>query len=94
MNKDTNNNHNFSFGALIYANSIESKAIIGKTYAPGFEDLNYEPIKAKQYRFVEANKAKHSKNSIQVRLLNKETNEIETLKLVPFGKTILRQAGF
>lgn len=94
VNKDTNNNHYFSFGALIYANSIESKAIIGKAYTQGFEDLNYKPIKAKQYRFVEENKAKYSKNSIQVRLLNKETNEIETLKLVPFGKTILRQAGF
>lgn len=94
VNKDTNNNHYFSYGALIYANPIESKAIIGKAYAPGFEDLNYEPIKAKQYRFVEANKAKYNKNSIQIRLMNKETNEIETLKLVPFGKTILRQAGF
>jgi len=94
VNKDTNNNHYFSYAALIYANSIESKAIIGKTYTQGFEDLNYEPIKAKQYRFVEANKAKYNKNSIQVRLMNKETNEIETLKLVPFGKTILRQAGF
>lgn len=94
VNKDTNNSHYFSYGALIYANSIESKAIIGKTYAQGFEDLNYKPIKTKQYQFVEANKAKYNKNSIQVRLLNKETNEIETLKLVPFGKTILRQAGF
>jgi DUF1680 family protein len=94
VNKDKNSNHYFSFGALIYANSIESKAIIGKAYAQGFEDLNYAPIKAKQYRFVEANKAKHSKNSIQVRLMNKETNEIETLKLLTFGKTILRQAGF
>jgi DUF1680 family protein len=94
VNKDTNNNHYFSYGVLIYANSIESKAIIGKAYSQGFEDLNYKPIKAKQYRFVEANQAKYSKNSIQVRLLNKETNEIETLKLVPFGKTILRQAGF
>lgn len=94
VNKDPNNNHYFSYGALIFANSIESKAIIGKAYAQGFEDLNYKPIKVKQYRFVEANKAKYNKNSIQVRLLNKVTNEIETLKLVPFGKTILRQAGF
>jgi DUF1680 family protein len=94
VKKDINNNNYFSYGALIYANSIESNEIIGKAYAPGFEDLNYEPIKTKQYRFVEANKAKYNKNSIQVRLMNKETDEIETLKLVPFGKTILRQAGF
>jgi DUF1680 family protein len=92
--KDKKGEHYFSYGSLFYAKAISSKQMNGKQYAKGFEDINYEPLDTTRYKFIEKSKATFIDNCIQVDLKNVTTDTIETLKLIPFGKTILRQVSF
>jgi uncharacterized protein len=91
---DANNNHYFRYGALIYANPIESRETVGKVYDDGFEDLNYQSINLTHYQFIDDNKAQFKNGFIKVNLKNKTNNNVEAVYLLPFCKTILRQAGF
>jgi DUF1680 family protein len=91
---DLNNEKYFKFGALFYANSIPAESKITKTYAPGFDDLTYKPLKINKYDFIENNKATFKNGTIQVDLKNESTNKVDQLTLVPFGKTVLRQVSF
>lgn len=92
--KDNNGEHYFAYGSQFYAKAISSVQIKGKEYAKGFEDLNYEPLDKTRFKFIKNHKAIFNENSIKIDLKNVSTDKIHTLKLIPFGKTILRQVSF
>jgi len=94
IKEDVNQEKYFTYGALFYAKSIESIEQKGKTYAKIFEDLFYIPKEKNSYQFIIENQATYNKGEIEIKAKNKATNQIETIKLVPFGKTILRQVSF
>jgi len=84
----------FAYGALIYAlpiNAVEEK---GKSYKPGFEDLMYRPVEKERYHYDENHQATYANGAIYVQLKNGTTGQFEKKKLIPFGKTILRQVSF
>jgi len=91
---DSKGEHYFSYASLFYAKAISSIQIKGKEYTKGFEDLNYESLDSIRYKFIENHMGTHSENKIKVALKNLSTNNIETVTLIPFGKTILRQVSF
>lgn len=91
---DNNGEHYFSYGSLFYAKAISAIQIKGKEYAKGFDDLNYEPLDRTRFKFIENHHATYNDNSIKIDLKNVTTDKIHTLKLTPFGKTILRQVSF
>lgn len=94
VRKDRNGERYFSFGALLYAKPIEAREITGKMYANRFPDLTYEPRQATRYSFFEAHQSIYRDGVIQTQLVNTATGKVEKVELVPFGKTILRQASF
>jgi DUF1680 family protein len=91
---DRKGEHFFSYGSLFYAKEISSLQIKGKEYARGFEDLNYEPLDKTRFKFIENHRATFNNNNIKADLKNIVTNKTETVTLIPFGKTILRQVSF
>jgi DUF1680 family protein len=91
---DSKGEHYFSYGSLFYAKEISSLQIKGKEYARGFEDLNYEPLDKTRFKFIENHRATFNNNNIKADLKNIVTNKTETVTLIPFGKTILRQVSF
>jgi len=94
IKEDLNHERYFSYGALIFARPIAATEQKGKVYAPGFEDLTYSPLDSTRYAFIENNHARFQDRSIWVDLKNTKTQKAQTLELIPFGKTILRQASF
>ena len=92
--KDIKGEHYFTYGSLFYAKAISALQIKGKEYAKGFEDLNYDPLDKTRLKFIKNHKATYNENNIKVDLKNVTTDKIHTLKLTPFGKTILRQVSF
>jgi len=92
--EDLNHEKYFAYGALIYAKSIAASVQTGKAYAPGFEDLMYAPKETARFEFLNNHNAQFRNGKIQVSLKNKETQKSEQIELVPFPKTILRQASF
>lgn len=91
---DPNGEKYFSYGALIFALPIESTEIKGRKYKNGFEDFLYKPLKYDKYLFDENNNTIYRKGAIYTNLKNQRTNEKEKIKLIPIGKTILRQTTF
>jgi DUF1680 family protein len=91
---DRKGEHFFSFGSQFYAKEISSLQIKGKEYVRGFEDLNYEPLDKTRFKFIENHRATFNNNNIKADLKNIVTNKTETVTLIPFGKTILRQVSF
>jgi len=91
---DRKGEHYFSYGSLFYAKAISALQIKGKEYAKGFEDLNYEPLDKTRFKFIENHRATFNNNNIKADLKNIVTNKTETVTLIPFGKTILRQVSF
>ncbi len=94
VKKSSKNEHYFAYGALLYAKSIDSQEIAGRTYSSTFTDLTYQPTENIQYRFIDKHEAKYKNNEMVVRLFNTQSKRIEKVTLIPFGKTILRQAAF
>lgn len=94
IKEDVNQEKYFTYGALFYAKSIEAIEQKGKTYATNFDDLFYIPKEKNTYQFILENQAKYDNGKIEIKAKNKLNNQIETIKLVPFGKTILRQVSF
>jgi len=94
IKEDANQENYFSFGALLFAKSIEANEIKGKSYKQGFDDYIYEPTENNRYKFIKNNKAKYNNRQILVTLKNNKTKKLENLTLIPFGKTILRQVSF
>ena len=91
---DRKGEHFFSFGSQFYAKEISSLQIKGNEYVRGFEDLNYEPLDKTRFKFIENHRATFNNNNIKADLKNIVTNKTETVTLIPFGKTILRQVSF
>jgi len=94
INTDPNNEKYFSYGALIFAKSIEANEIKGKTYSAGFSDYNYEPVSLQKYVFLQNQKTTYKNGIIYTNLVNQQTHKTEKVSLIPIGKTILRQTTF
>lgn len=94
VRKDQNGEHYFSYGALLYAKPIGAREITGKTYANRFPDLTYEPKETTRYSFFETHQSVYRDGLIRTQLINTTTGKVEQVELIPFGKTILRQASF
>ena len=94
IKEDANKEKYFSFGPLFYAKSFESIEQKGKSYLTNFDDLFYVSKDKSSYQFIIDNQAKFENGKIEIKAKNKTNNQIETIQLVPFGKTILRQVSF
>jgi DUF1680 family protein len=94
IKEDANKEKYFSFGPLFYAKSFESIEQKGKSYLTNFDDLFYVSKDKSSYQFIFDNQAKFENGKIEIKAKNKSNNQIETIQLVPFGKTILRQVSF
>ena len=94
IKKDLNNENYFSYGALFYAKPIEAIELKGKSYAPNFDDLMYQPKDSYRFQFVPEHQALFTNGTITIKAKNKSTLQVENITLVPFGKTILRQVSF
>ncbi len=94
IKEDANKEKYFSYGALLFAKPIEAIEQRGKSYFTDFDDLTYKPIENNHFQFIEENQAIFNNGQIILNAKNKTTNQVETLTLIPFGKTILRQVSF
>jgi uncharacterized protein len=94
IKENLNHEKYFSYGALVYAKSIESTQLIGKEYRADFYDLMYRPQNHIQYRYVENNNATYNAGRISLLLKNNNTNKTVRIELTPLAKTILRQVTF
>lgn len=94
IKEDANKEKYFRYGALFYAKSIDALEQKGKSYTTNFFDLTYKPLDTIRFQFIEDNQATYHQGQISIRAKNKTTNQIESINLVPFGKTILRQLSF
>ncbi|ANH82864.1 hypothetical protein A8C56_19405 [Niabella ginsenosidivorans] len=92
--QDQNGEHYFFYGPLAYALPIQATSGIGKEYTPVFKDYLYIPVKRKEYGYIRNNDAVYKNGTIRLKAKEKESNAIETISLIPIGKTILRQAAF
>lgn len=91
---DLNQAHYFTYGALVYAKAIAAAEQVGRKYAPGFNDLTYTPTDTNRYEFIPQHKVSRDNNTLIVNLKNSTTGKTETVQLIPFGNTILRQVSF
>jgi len=94
IKEDANKEKYFTYGSLFYAKSIEAIEQKGKSYLNNFDDLFYISKNKKSYQFINENNAKFDNGKIQIKAKDNFNNEIETIDLIPFGKTILRQVSF
>ena len=94
IKEDLNNEKYFSYGALLYAKPIEAIEQKGKSYFTNFDDLTYKPKDNNRFQFIEKNEPIFNNGQITIKAKNSTTNLIETISLIPFGKTILRQVSF
>jgi uncharacterized protein len=88
----------FSYGPLVFAKEIECRETVGRIYAPGYEDLLYLPVKLDKYRFLKNNGVRIVKQEpypeFETVFKNENTGKSEKARLIPVGKTILRQVTF
>jgi uncharacterized protein len=85
----------FSYGSLIYAHPMAGQEETAKTFpVKGFADFKYRPIDTTTFGYIADNKAKFKDNTIELVVENKKTKTVETIKLIPVAKTILRQVTF
>lgn len=94
VNTDNNGLHYFSYGALLFALPIDAKEIPGKVYAGNFMDYTYEPLSAERFTFINDAAIKYEEGKILTQLINQKTGQPESVKLIPIGKTVLRQVTF
>jgi uncharacterized protein len=94
IKEDLNKEKYFSYGALFYAKPIDAFEQKGKSYFTNFDDLFYKPKNNYRFQFIQDNQALFSNGQITIKAKNKTTNAIESIMLIPFGKTILRQVSF
>ncbi|WP_300602855.1 beta-L-arabinofuranosidase domain-containing protein [Niabella sp.] len=92
--KDAAAAHYFAYGPLVYAYPIPAVATKGKVYTAQFKDYLYSPHEKKEYGYIHNNEAVYQQGGIRIKAREQNSNRITTLKLLPIGKTILRQAAF
>lgn len=91
---DNKGSYYFTYGALIFALPIETREIAGKNYFSNFTDFTYEPLSKGEFSYQKGINATYTNGGIITQLINNRTKKLEKVKLVPFGKTILRQVTF
>lgn len=91
---DSNGSHFFSYGTLLFAKPILAEEIAGSVYANGFTDFTYKPKDFCKYAFTKKHQSVYKNGIIKTQLINLEKNKKESVELIPFGKTILRQTTF
>jgi DUF1680 family protein len=84
----------YHYGPLLYALPIAAKAIQDRTYKDGFSDYLYAPVDFEPYQAAPKAKAVWNKRTIQTQLVNSKTKKLESVTLIPFGNTVLRQLTF
>ncbi len=94
IHADNAGSHYFTYGVLLFALPINAKEIAGKNYQDNFTDFTYEPLSPTNYAFKNSKHFKYQNGKIVTKLINQNTNKLETVELVPLGKTILRQVTF
>ena len=94
IKEDLNKEKYVSYGPLFYAKSIEATEVMGKTYYANFNDIMYKPKENTRFKFLESNQATFNNGQITMNALNQSTNQVQNITLIPFNKTILRQASF
>ena len=94
ITKTIYNEHYFSYGALYYAKPIDAIEIKGKSYAKGFEDLNYKPKEISKYTYIENSDFEYKNGTFTIWAKKSLRDKKEQIELIPLGKTILRQASF
>lgn len=86
--------HYFTYGALLFSLPIDAKEIKGKNYYLNFTDVNYEPLSQSRYIFQNSERTKFKNGIIETKLINQNTKKLDKVKLIPIGKTVLRQVTF
>lgn len=94
IKQDANDEKYFTYGALLFARPIASNEIKVKSFKKVYDNWLYEPKNRDQFGFVQDNKAKYQNQTIELILKNLKNNQFENQKLIPIGKTILRQTSF
>lgn len=94
IREDLNDEKYFCYGALFYAKPIDAIEIRGKSYLTHFDDLFYQPKKNVHFQFITNHQALFNDGKIKIKAKNTTSNTIQTITLIPFGKTILRQVSF
>lgn len=94
VNTDNTGSRFFTYGALLFALPIKAKEIAGKNYKSNFTDFTYEPLSKTKYAFNDNEGTKYKNGIIETKLINQNTNKLETVELIPLGKTVLRQVTF
>lgn len=92
--KDQKHQSYFTYGALVFSHPLQALESEGKKYTNAFQDFLYKEKDSDRYQNIKNNKAKYHLSYIDLQLLNTKTQKIENVKLIPFGKTILRQTTF
>lgn len=85
----------FSYGPLVYARPIPAQEAVVKTFPiAGFADRTYRPTDTATYRFLPNSPATYLNSAITIQAKNEKTQAIESIRLVPVARTILRQVTF
>lgn len=92
--KDLKGEYYFTYGALVFAKPIDAKQEIDRVYTPDFVDYVYKPLDNNRYEYISNHNASYQNGEIELKLRNKESKKVESVRLIPIGKTVLRQAGF
>lgn len=94
--EDVNGEKYFSYGALVLARSIEGIEEKGKSFPiPGYYNYKYSPKNLVVYEYTQTEVVTDlSKLSFKTVLQNPETKKMDSVELVPMGRTLLRQVTF
>jgi hypothetical protein len=94
IKEDKKQDKYFTYGALFYAKTIAAIEKKGKYYGPNFVDFLYQPMNEIRYQYIEDHKAVFKNGQLHLNAKNMNTDQLEEIILIPFGKTILRQVSF
>jgi DUF1680 family protein len=98
VRQDLNKEYYFTYGPLVLAHPINGEEIPVKEFPlPGFRDLHVKAKKNTVYRMADQpdiRLADPATLTFEGTFLNPETLKPETLKLLPIGRTVLRQTTF
>ncbi|MHA8067373.1 beta-L-arabinofuranosidase domain-containing protein [Aquirufa sp. ROCK2-A2] len=94
IKEDLNKEKYVRYGALFYAKPIDAIEQKGKTYVSHFTDIMYQPKAFSRFEWVAENQATFRDGQIILKAKNQSNKQVEKITLIPFGKTILRQASF
>jgi len=93
---DINKEKYFSYGALVLARPIQAIEEQGKSFPiPGYFNYKYSPEDLLVYEYAQADVVPNLQKLVfRTVLSNPKTKKMDSVVLVPMGKTILRQVTF